>query len=284
MGGTGRGRCYLPREVLQPPEDDPILTRVNRAERLGTNAYRMAFPEGVVELDGATALRVPAAPATPMLNRIVGLGSDGPATEEQLDAAIAVMQGLRFYVSVSPAAQPAELTDWLAARGFEPGWGWMQFRRGVDEAPAPATALEVVEIGPDRGADFGRIVRGAYGLPAETEPVIASAPDRDGWTCWLALADGEPAGAAALYVEADAAYLGYAGTAPEHRGKGAQGVLLTTRIDRARELGCDAVFTETGEVLPDRPSASYRNIVRAGFEELYVVPNWLSPAASMDQV
>ena len=73
-------------------------------------------------------------------------------------------------------------------------------------------------------------------------------------------------------------YLGYAGTAPEHRGKGAQSALLAARIRRARELGCDAVFTETGEQLPDRPSASYRNILRAGFEELYVVPNWLSPA------
>jgi hypothetical protein len=40
------------------------------------------------------------------------------------------------------------------------------------------------------------------------------------------------------------------------------------------------VFTETGEQLPGRPSASYRNIVRAGFEELYVLRNWLSPDPS----
>jgi GNAT superfamily N-acetyltransferase len=215
-----------------------------------------------------------------MLNRVVGLGSNGPATEDQLDAAIAAMAGLRFYVSVSPDAEPAELADWLDARGFEPGWGWMQFRRGVEEVPAPVTALEVVEIGPESGPDFGRIVRGAYGLPPETQPVIASAPARTGWSCWLALADGEAAGAAALFVDEGGGYLGYAGTAPQHRGKGAQGALLATRINRARELGCDAVFTETGELLPDRPSASYRNILRSGFEELYVVPNWLSPAPS----
>jgi GNAT superfamily N-acetyltransferase len=243
------------------------------------SAYRSAFPEGVVELVGATALRVPLARSAPMLNRIVGLGVDGPATEQQLDAAIAAMDGLRHYVSVSPHAEPAEIANWLRARGFEPGWGWMQFCRGVDDPPEPATSLTVVEIGPQRGPDFGRIVRAAYGLPAAMEPIVSSTPEREGWYCWLALGGDEPVGAAALFVDEGAGYLGYAGTAPEHRGKGAQSALLAARIRRARELGCDAVFTETGKLLPDRPSVSYRNILRSGFKELYVVPNWLSPSS-----
>ena len=250
---------------------------MNRTERLSMSAYRNAFPEGALELDGAIALRVPLASATPMLNRIVGLGLDVPATEDQLDAAIAAMDGLRFYVSISPDARPAEISDWLRARGFDPGWGWMQFRRGVEDAPTPVTALDVVELGPESNPDFGRIVRAAYGLPPEAERIIASAPEREGWICWLALADGEAAGAAALFVDDGAGYLGYAGTAPEHRGKGAQSALLATRIRRARELRCDTVFTETGVLLPGRPSASYRNILRAGFEELYPISNWLSP-------
>jgi hypothetical protein len=34
---------------------------------------------------------------------------------------------------------------------------------------------------------------------------------------------------------------------------------------------------ETGERVPDRPSASYRNILKAGFEEAYLRPNWQRP-------
>ena len=128
------------------------------------------------------------------------------------------------------------------------------------------------------------MVRETYGLPEGLEPIIAALPGRPGWHCWLALDGSVPAGAAALHVSSDggapAGYLGMAGTAPEHRGKGAQSALLAKRIERARELGCDAVYTETGEQRPDRPSASYRNILRSGFEELYVVPNWLGPPAS----
>ncbi len=71
------------------------------------------------------------------------------------------------------------------------------------------------------------------------------------------------------------AYLGLAGTLPEHRGKGAQNVLLAARIRRAAELGCDLVITETGERREDRPSGSYRNILRAGFREDIVTANWL---------
>ncbi len=259
---------------------DPSVVSIDAAhesERVSLNAYRSAFPEGAIELEGATVLRVPSAPSTPMLNRIVGLGFEAPATEAQLDAAIAATDGLRHYVSASPHSLPAEIPRWLRARGYEPGMGWMQFRRGVEDPPATATSLSVVELPPQRSSAFGRIVRQAYGLPETMESIAAAAPERRGWHCWLALAGDEPAGAAALYVDRGAGYLGYAGTAPEHRGKGAQSVLLATRIRRAGELGCDVVYTETGKLLPDRPSASYRNITRAGFEELYVVPNWLSP-------
>ena len=40
--------------------------------------------------------------------------------------------------------------------------------------------------------------------------------------------------------------------------------------------GCEVVVTETGEALRDKPSSSYRNIIRAGFSEVYVRANYLS--------
>ena len=37
------------------------------------------------------------------------------------------------------------------------------------------------------------------------------------------------------------------------------------------------VVTETGELEEGRPGNSYRNILRSGFHEVYVRPNFLSP-------
>jgi GNAT superfamily N-acetyltransferase len=250
-----------------------IPAGLTRDERVALRAYEALSVS--TKAGGATVLHVPGAPDSPMLNRVVGLGVDRPATEDELDEAIAALpRGVAFYVAVAPRARPAELPEWLAARGLEPSWGWMAFRRGVEDPPPAQTSLRLVEVATaaERAA-FARVARASYGLPEAIEASLAGAPDR-GWQCWLALAGDEPAGVAGMYVADGAAYLGLAGTLERFRGRGAQGALLTTRIRRARELGCDTVLVETGERAGGRPSNSYRNILRAGFEEVGVTPNW----------
>jgi GNAT superfamily N-acetyltransferase len=247
---------------------------VTREERVVLDAYRGV--SDVLETTGAVLLRVPEAPQSPMLNRVAGLGVDGPATEEQVDEAIAAMgAGVRFYVGVAPGARPPELPSWLEARGLEPGWGWMQFRRGVDPPSPAATSLALVDVEtPEQRGAFAAIARAGYSLPEAVEPRIAAAPD-SGWECLLAVDGDVPVGAAATYAAEGVAYLGFAATLAEHRGKGAQSALLSERLRRAAAAGCDVVLTETGERREGLPSNSYRNILRAGFEEVAVTANWV---------
>jgi len=248
---------------------------VTREERVALEAYRSITPV-VREVGGAVVLELPEAPDSPMVNRAIGLGSGASATEHDVDAVLAAFDdGVTFYVAVAPDARPAELPRWLEERGLEPGWGWMTFTRGVDPVERRPTELTLREVASDEdAAEFGSIVRIGYGLPDGTEPVIARA-SAAGWRCWLALDGDEPASAAAMYVAEGAAYLGFAATLPEHRGKGAQNALLAERIEQAAAEGCDSVLTETGERRDHLPSNSYRNILRAGFREAGVTANWL---------
>lgn len=271
QGRSSGINCSRAREYLGQPL---IFRGMNALEALSVAAYRAFYGESAIALGGGVvAFRLDVAPQSPMVNRIVGLGVDEPATEAAVDSALEAVRGTTHYVAVSPDARPPELGRWLQTRHLEPGWGWMQFRRGVDDPPPSRTDLELVQVDRSNTADFAHVVRIAYGLPVDAERFLARVVETP-WEAWVAFAGDEAAAAGALYVEGDAAYLGFAGTLPEHRGKGAQNALLAARIRRAREVGCRWVSTETGEQLPGSPSSSYRNILRAGFVEQYVVANF----------
>jgi GNAT superfamily N-acetyltransferase len=245
--------------------------------RVSLAAYKCLYA-GAIELGGVIVLRPDEAPLSPMVNRVGGLGIDEPATEDAVDAALAAIgDDVSCYVSVAPEARPDALTDWLRNRGLEPSWGWMAFRRGVDDVPEPSTSLRVVRVGRAEAPAFGHVVATGYALPDAVASWAGDAHEL-GWDCWLALDGDRPAAAAGVFIAEGVGYLGFAATLPEHRGKGGQNALLAARIRHAREAGCDVVVTETGELREDRPSSSYRNILRSGFTEVAVTANWLRQA------
>jgi len=232
----------------------------------------------VTEVVGALCTAVPAAAGSALLNRVVGLGLGEPATEEALDEIDAFFadEEVSYGITVTPDVDPPELTAWLEARGFSRGYAWAKFRRGIESAPAPETDLTVERIGAGRGDVFADVFQRAYGTPELLRPRLEQMPGETGWYCFVAFADGVPAATAAIFVTGDVGWLGMAGTLPEFRRRGAQSGLLAARITAAQEAGCSVVVTETGEPVEGRPSNSYRNIVRTGFEPVYARQNYLS--------
>jgi GNAT superfamily N-acetyltransferase len=212
---------------------------------------------------GAVALRADMAPRSPMLNRLLGLGVDEPATEEALDLGIAALEGTRFYVSRSPAAKPAELEDGWRRAGSSVAWdGCSSPLPGDAPLPVAGTALRLDTL----DARLARRLRADHAdwldLPEGCEPWLREVHEAPGWMFWAALDGDDPAGTAGMFIEDGAAYLGFAATLPEHRGKGAQSALLARRPHHARSLGCTLIPRETGERVPDRPTSSYRNLLR----------------------
>jgi hypothetical protein len=250
---------------------------VRELEHIALSAYLPVYGADAVRVGDATCLRAPYAPASPMLNRVVGLGLDGPVDEGLLDEALAAMGDTAFYVDVSPTADPS-LDGLLEARGLEEGWGWMLFERGPVPAPALETSLTVVEVTPEGAEAWARVVLEAYGLPESSLQAVAAVAALDEWTAFAALDGDVPVAAAAVWERPPAAYFGFAATLADRRGKGGQGSLFAARITHALAAGCTRLVTETGELREGSPSASYRNILRFGFEPRFVVAHRLRPA------
>lgn len=246
--------------------------------------YRAAPPElaeehgiAVLDLGAAAACIVARDVPSLMLNRVIGLGVGAPATSAMLDLADEAFGETRYMIPVAPQCQPAELATWLRGRGFEAGYAWMKFERGPEPPPETRTALDVRRAGPDDADAFARALVAGYEMPAWMEEWVARLVGRPCWSCYVGYEGGNPAAAGCVYIRPPVAWLGLAGTVPELRRRGGQGAIMAARIREAGEAGCTAIGTETGERVIDRPSASYSNIVRFGFREAYVRPNFVSP-------
>jgi hypothetical protein len=211
-----------------------------------------------------------------MFNRAMGLGGEGADLAAQLAEVRSFFDGAPHVVSLDPDA-PDGAADALAACGYASDYAWDKFARPAESPAGVRTDLVAREAGPADARAMGAVSAAAFGLPAFTGDWLAALVGRPGWTFFVAEDGGRPVGAAGLFVEAGTAWLGFGGTLPEHRGRGAQGVLFAARIRAAVDAGCTLLVTETGAPARHGPGPSYRNMLRFGFAPVYRRPNLLSP-------
>lgn len=239
-------------------------------------------PICTLAIDGAIATRVSNADVL-ALNRVVGLGLRGAATDEQIDRLIRFYADAgvtRFFIQWSPDARPADFPSQLAAKGFRHYNNWVKLYRDTATPPPVSTDLAVRQIDADQAQAFGRITADCFNWPAATRDWIAGLVTRQGWHHYLAYDGRRPVATGAMFVDGDHAWLDFAATLPECRGRGAQASLLARRIADAADLGCRLLVVETAEDTPLKGAPSFRNTSRFGFQVAYVRPNYIYSVAS----
>jgi GNAT superfamily N-acetyltransferase len=230
------------------------------------------------EIDGALCLRLDPLSSVPMFNRVLGLGLEAPATDQQLGDALDFLQGVEAYVTVAPEAEPQDLGERLEARGLPRDRGWTKFVSSTADPPRATTELRVERD--ESGEAFAEAAQRGFEVPEFFRDWLSRLAGREGWQCFVAYAGDAPAAAGALFVTGRVGWSGIGATVPEQRGKGGQSALLAARIEAAAAAGCEVVVTETGEPVDGLANGSYRNIARAGFEPVYVRANYLAATAA----
>jgi GNAT superfamily N-acetyltransferase len=212
------------------------------------------------------------------LNRVVGFGVEAPVGEDELDALIDVYRWTRaprFFVQVSPLAQPETVTDRLIERGFRHYNNWAKFYRDTAPVEGSRSDLEVRRVGHEHAEDFARSIIDSFDWPQSLIPWMEALVNRRDWTHYMAFDGDNAVATGAFYRHGDFAWLDFASTSPEYRGRGAQSALLARRIEDLKVAGCRWVVTETAEDTAQRDAPSYRNMLRHGFTKAYARPNYI---------
>jgi GNAT superfamily N-acetyltransferase len=231
------------------------------------------------EVVGTALVSVASREPSILWNRAIGLGVESPARPEDLQRIRGIYEDAgvtRFFLHLHPQAKPTDLRDRMAEAGLEKARGWMKFER--DASPATVrTDLRVERVGPEWAGDFGRIVAGAFDFTEAAGEALAALNGRPGWHRFMSFDGEEPAGTGVLFVSEGFGWLDMGATRPEFRGRHSQQAVLAARIRYARECACHALFTTTGEEVPDDPQISYANILKMGFREAYLRENYAPP-------
>ena len=213
-----------------------------------------------------------------LLNRAIGLGTSRAGENDAVEAAVTYFERQnieRFWIHMGSGLRYSGLPELLRERGVTPyPRSWMKFIRSSGPIDDVACKLEIRDARPSDARRIGQILAPAFDLPDEAGALFTAGIGLEGWDYFVAENENRVVAAAAAYRRGDDGYLAFAATLPAARGAGCQRALMAARLEHAQRLGCRRVFTETGMPIEGEPGSSYRNILRAGFDELHVRDNF----------
>jgi hypothetical protein len=255
---------------LRSPEafaDLALARRLEAAEALNAR-FCTASPPGAAFLDIAGGCAIFVGADSP-LTQAVGLGLNGPVSEDEVDRLEAFFRSRDAKVSIDfcPLADPG-LLEALGRRGYRATeFNNVLVKRIAGDAIVLAPRVRRALAGEDDlwSHTVGRGFFEQGELTTEEMDVGRAIFAMPGALCYLAVPDtGVPAGGGAMAVRDGLATLFADSTIAAYRRAGFHRELIVARLNEAMALGCD---TATASTLPG--SISQRNYERLGFEVVY---------------
>ena len=269
---------------------DDTVDLVLMGERLEVSAWQSALsatpedarrPAGLgleTGPGGAVAISATKLP-TPFMNRIIGLGLDGPVDREWLADRLARYAAAGQPYSVSLCEELAgDLGPWLVERGLTPRTRLAKMARRTDDLPPLPDGPAIRDVGVEEAGIFADTACRGFGLPESLEGMFAPLPALDAWRNMLTWVEGAPAGTGSIHLGKDAAWIGNGSVLPDYRRRGLHRHSMLHRMHRAADLGVTWILTETNRPGPGETGPSFRNMQALGFRIVCERPNFLSTA------
>jgi len=199
-------------------------------------------------------------------NRVQWVGVGAPVTSGMVAEALQAMKSLgkrRVFFRIGPLGWDVGTQAALAAAGAVEVT-WVRYPVVWREVAADMDARTEFEVRVVPRCDASAVMRATSPWFSDAGIRAAGALVEDGQAELHAAFEGaRPVSVGLLMMDGLWGYLGFAGTAPEKRGRGGQSALIRSRVLRARELGAKWCTSETVTAV----ETSLRNLNRMGFVE-----------------
>jgi GNAT superfamily N-acetyltransferase len=194
-------------------------------------------------------------------------------TDEYLDGALEVISwyeeaGVAGAFEIAPGLPNDKLLALLHAHGLRHTGFHAMFAGRVREATDPPEGVDVLRL---EGTGHIEAFSDAYhrGWNFDVRVPVEPWLHAPGWSLYLGLCDGIPAGAGVLYLSGGDAYLADAAVDPSYRRRGVHRALLERRSAEAAAAGATVVFSGAAFL-----SASHRNMLRNGLSLAFTKALW----------
>jgi GNAT superfamily N-acetyltransferase len=238
--------------------------------RLAEGAASLGLQIAVSDLCGAVALRTEHE-GLGLLNRVIGLGLREPITPRTIALLTTHYSDLHvtWGVELSPPAATPQTVALLRSIPLRRGLATAVLAIDCHRGTPWRSDVQVVKCEGHPNAESAAIEAAVFGASGTLRSLLELAPRQSRCCQWLAYDGSKPIGACLTYMEQEAAWFGWSATLPDYRGRGVQRALLARCVDAAAAGGCRWMTAETSIGTAARPDPSYRNMLRAGFVELY---------------
>lgn len=229
----------------------------------------------------AAVFQWPSFPAE-LFNRAMGLGDSKPTSLEAVQRIVCTFQeiGVPGIVQISPLSKRNGTEALLETAGLRQQGAMGSFVLHADEWNETHLrindAIEIQKVEDSNSADFCRVLLDSFGITPEFEPFLRETVDLPFMDNFLALYEGEPAGAGQLATVSGVSGLYSGGVLERFRGKGIQSALIHHRIGAAVENSVTLLYSGTEDV----EGQSSRNLRRCGFTLGFELENWVVNDAS----
>jgi GNAT superfamily N-acetyltransferase len=272
-------------ELRTPTTQVPASPSVEKLEEIETRAWAQFYDRATHRIRAAAGARlvrvgsalVAATTRCDVLayNRVIGRDAGAGIDDATLGLVAACYRDLgvpRVFLPRPPGLDAAT-DETLRDRGFRPHNRWVKLFRSAAPPPGVRSTLVARRLARPEMPIAAAVLATGFAQPPQLGALLASPIGCRGWQHFAVERGGRVVAVAGLFVHGTTCWFGPAATLPEHRGLGAQKVLVAARIEAARQAGCRLLVSETAEPTEERPAPSFQNLRRLGFTEAYRRPN-----------